>query len=61
MFAWLNQIAQVSWMNLKNIPQRAGTSLVIVVGIAGVVGVLTAILSMGVGWDCYCRLISHRI
>jgi putative ABC transport system permease protein len=50
MFAWLNQIVQVSWMNLKNIPQRTGTSLVIVVGIAGVVGVLTAILSMGAGF-----------
>lgn len=50
MFAWLNQIVQVSWMNLKNIPQRLGTSLVIVVGIAGVVGVLTAILSMGAGF-----------
>lgn len=50
MLAWLNQIAQVSWMNLKNIPQRLGTSLVIVVGIAGVVGVLTAILSMGAGF-----------
>jgi len=50
MFAWMNQIAQVSWMNLKNLPQRLGTSLVIVVGIAGVVGVLTAILSMGAGF-----------
>ena len=51
MFAWLNQIVQVSWMNLKNIPQRLGTSLVIVVGIAGVVGVLTAMLSMGEGFQ----------
>ncbi len=50
MLSWLNQVVQVSWMNLKNIPQRLGTSLVIVVGIAGVVGVLTAILSMGAGF-----------
>ncbi len=50
MFTWLNQVAQVSWMNLKGIPQRFGASLVIVIGIAGVVGVLTAILSMGAGF-----------
>lgn len=51
MFAWLNQISQISWMNLKNIRHRLGTSLVIVVGIAGVVGVLTAMLSMGEGFE----------
>lgn len=51
MFSLLNQIVQVSWMNLLNIPQRLGSSLVIIVGIAGVVGVLTAMLSMAEGFQ----------
>ena len=36
----LKQISAVTLMNLQNIPSRLGTSLVIVIGIAGVVGVL---------------------
>ncbi len=36
-------------MNLQSIPQRWGASLVIVVGIAGVVAVLVAMLSMSTG------------
>ena len=51
MFSLLNQIVQVSWMNVQNIPQRLGSSLVIVIGIAGVVGVLTAMLSMAEGFQ----------
>lgn len=46
----LKQIAEIAWMNLRNIPQRLGTSLVIVVGIAGVVGVLIALLAMAEGF-----------
>lgn len=46
----LKQILAVSLMNLRSVPQRWSTSLVIVVGIAGVVGVLTAILAMGEGF-----------
>ena len=42
----LKQVWAVSLMNLRSVPQRWSTSLVIVVGIAGVVGVLTAILAM---------------
>jgi putative ABC transport system permease protein len=38
-------------MNLRNIPSRLGTSLVIVVGIAGVVGVLIAMMSMTKGFE----------
>jgi putative ABC transport system permease protein len=60
MFTWLNQVAQVSWMNLKNIPHRLGTSLVIVVGIAGVVGVLTAMLSMGAGFRATLGKAGHE-
>src|SRR5204862_201414 len=41
---------QITLINLKNIPQRLGTSLVVVVGIAGVVGVLVSVLAMGEGF-----------
>jgi len=46
----LSQIYEISAMNLRNIPQRLGTSMVIVVGIAGVVTVLVALLAMGEGF-----------
>lgn len=46
----LRQVLVVTLMNLRSVPQRWSTSLVIVVGIAGVVGVLTAILAMGEGF-----------
>ena len=38
-------------MNLRNLPARLGSSLVIVVGIAGVVGVLVALLAMAGGFE----------
>ncbi len=47
---WLNQIVAITLMNLRNIPQRLGTSLVVVVGIAGVVGVLVSVLAMAEGF-----------
>jgi putative ABC transport system permease protein len=40
------QIAAVTLMNIKSVPRRLGASLVIVIGIAGVVGVLVSILAM---------------
>jgi putative ABC transport system permease protein len=45
----LKQIAAVTGMNLRSLPQRAGTSLVVVVGIAGVVAVLISVLSLATG------------
>ncbi len=42
----LNQILLVTLMNLRGLPQRLGSSLVIVVGMAGVVGVLISMLAM---------------
>jgi len=42
----LQQIAAVTLMNLRSVPQRLGASSVIVIGIAGVVGVLVSILAM---------------
>lgn len=44
------EIVAVTAMNLRNIPSRLGTSLVILIGIAGVVGVLVALLSMAKGF-----------
>ncbi|MEZ5558025.1 MAG: FtsX-like permease family protein [Pseudomonadales bacterium] len=46
----LRQILEISLMNLRNIPSRLGSSSVIVVGIAGVVGVLVGLLSMASGF-----------
>ncbi len=43
------QIVAVTGMNLRSLPQRLGTSLVIVVGIAGVVAVLVSVLAMSTG------------
>lgn len=42
----LKQIAAVTLLNLRSVPQRLGASSVIVIGIAGVVGVLVSILAM---------------
>ena len=46
----LSQIWEVTLMNLRNLPSRLGSSSVIVVGIAGVVGVLIGLLSMASGF-----------
>lgn len=46
----LAQTVEITLMNLRNIPARLGSSSVIVVGIAGVVGVLVALLAMGGGF-----------
>ncbi len=43
------QIGSVTAMNLRSIPQRLSTSLVIVIGIAGVVAVLVSVLAMSTG------------
>jgi putative ABC transport system permease protein len=51
MMSLLRQIGTVTLMNLRNIPQRLGTSLVIVIGIAGVVAVLVSVLAMAVGFN----------
>jgi putative ABC transport system permease protein len=48
--AWLNQVGRITLINLQNVPRRLGTSLVVVVGIAGVVGVLVSVLAMSEGF-----------
>ncbi|HEY7453763.1 MAG TPA: ABC transporter permease, partial [Thermoleophilaceae bacterium] len=45
-----NQIVHITLMNLRNVPTRPGTSLVVIVGIAGVVGVLVSVLAMSEGF-----------
>ncbi len=46
----LGQIKEITVMNIRNLPSRLGSSSVIVVGIAGVVGVLVGLLSMATGF-----------
>ena len=47
----LRQIVAITLMNLRSIPQRWGPSLVIVIGLAGVVAVFTALLAMSEGFQ----------
>ena len=55
--AWLTltpagrQTLSVARIGIATIPQRLGSSTVVVVGIAGVVGVLVALLAMGAGFE----------
>lgn len=46
----LTQIISVTWINLRSISQRRASSLVAIVGAAGVVGVLLAMLAMANGF-----------
>ena len=48
------QIAAVTGMNLRSVPRRLGTSSVVVIGIAGVVGVVVSVLGM-------TRSLSHAL
>lgn len=45
MMSVVSQIIAVTAMNLRSIPQRPGNSLVVVIGVAGVVAVLTSVVS----------------
>jgi putative ABC transport system permease protein len=52
---WLTRVGQQAWsvtqFGIATIPQRLGSSSVVVVGIASVVGVLVALLAMGAGFE----------
>ena len=50
MFGWIAQTLAVTSLGIRNIPQRLGSSLVAIVGIAGVVIVFVAVLSIGEGF-----------
>jgi putative ABC transport system permease protein len=47
----LKQVTAITRINIKSIPERWASSLVIVVGLAGVVAVFTALLAMGQGFE----------
>lgn len=47
---WIRQIVAVTLLNLRTVPQRLGSSAVAIVGIAGVVVVLVAVLSIAEGF-----------
>ena len=49
MFAWFSQIVAVTALNLRTIKERLASSLVAVIGIAGVVSVVVAVLSIAAG------------
>jgi len=48
---WLLQIGAVTLVNLRSLPQRVGSSTVALVGIAGVVIVFVAVLSIAEGFQ----------
>jgi putative ABC transport system permease protein len=47
----LKQIVAITMLNLRNLPQRLGSSVVAVVGVAAVVLVFAAVLSMARGFE----------
>jgi putative ABC transport system permease protein len=51
MFNGIAQITLITLMNLRNLPQRMGTSSVAVFGVACVVGVFIGVLSMASGFQ----------
>lgn len=53
--SWLTQIGAVTLLSLRTIPRRLGSSAVAVVGIAGVVIVFVAVLSMAEGFFAAMR------
>jgi putative ABC transport system permease protein len=55
MVNWLTQVAAVTATAIRTIPQRRGASLATVAGIAGVVAVFVAVLSIGEGFRAALR------
>jgi putative ABC transport system permease protein len=47
---WIRQVVAVTIVSLRTVPQRAGSSAVAIIGIAGVVVVLVAVLSIAEGF-----------
>ena len=52
---WLRQTVAVTLLNLRTVPQRLGSSAVAIIGIAGVVVVLVAVLSIAEGFQASLR------
>jgi putative ABC transport system permease protein len=51
MFSWVSQTLAVIGLSLRSLPQRAGPSVVAVVGITGVVVTFVAVLSIAEGFN----------
>lgn len=49
MFNWFSQIISVTSFSLRSLPQRLGSSITALLGIAGVVAVMVAVLSIAQG------------
>jgi putative ABC transport system permease protein len=49
MFNWISQIISVTWFSMRSIPQRKGSSMAAMLGIAGVVAVMVGVLSIAQG------------
>jgi putative ABC transport system permease protein len=52
----MKQLLFVTAMNLRNLPLRFWSSMVIVIGMAGVVGVFVSLLAMS---DGFLRAVNH--
>src|SRR5688572_26175462 len=52
---WISQVIAVTGVTLRSIPQRIGSASVAVIGIAGVVIVFTAVLSISEGFRAAMR------
>src|SRR5881392_3927419 len=50
MLKWIKQTIAVTLLSIRTIPQRLSSSIVAIVGIAGVVIVFVAVLSIGEGF-----------
>jgi putative ABC transport system permease protein len=48
-FNWLSQVASITLFSVRTLPQRVGSSLTAVLGVAGVVAVMVAVLSIAHG------------
>ena len=47
---WLTQVITVTWLNIRNMPSRPVSSIVSMIGIAGVVVVFVSVLSISEGF-----------
>lgn len=49
MFNWISQVFSVTWFSMRSVPQRKGSSVAAMLGIAGVVAVMVGVLSIAQG------------
>ena len=49
MFNWISQVVSVTHFSIRSLPQRMGSSVAALLGIAGVVAVMVGVLSIAQG------------